>query len=155
MIYILNRIWRTLKSDSDNQRRFMKMFATDEEIHNQDSQQIMLPIWVPILLSVLTGFAMGIGNCRNKVSSRNFRDWNSGINWDLMKALVTVVAKKCGRKTKGKFKMSASDQKHRKSIASRAKTAVREKRFNAIRRNMQNMWIIQLIFQIFVAICSL
>ena len=56
-----------------------------------------------------------------------------------MKALVTVVAKKCGRKSKGKLRMSASDQKHRKSIASRAKTAAREKRFNAIRRNMQNM----------------
>lgn len=43
----------------------MKMFSTDEDIHNQDSQQIMLPIWVPILVSVLSGFAMGIGNCRN------------------------------------------------------------------------------------------
>ena len=53
----------------------MKMFATDEEIHNRDSQQIMLPIWVPILVSVLTGFALGIGICQNYVSNRNYRDF--------------------------------------------------------------------------------
>ena len=46
----------------------MKMFSTDEEIHNQESQQIMLPIWVPILVSVLTGFAMGIGKSQNYFS---------------------------------------------------------------------------------------
>ena len=50
----------------ENQRRFMKMFATDDEIHNRENPQKMLPIWVPILVSVLTGFAMGIGKSRNK-----------------------------------------------------------------------------------------
>ena len=53
--------------------------------------------------------------------------------------MVTVVAKKCGHKSKGKFRISTNDQKHRKSFVSRAKTAAREKRFNTIRRNMQNM----------------
>ena len=57
----------------------MKMFATDEEIHNQDSQQIMLPIWVPILVSVLTGFAMGIGKSQNYLSRRNFRNFDLNI----------------------------------------------------------------------------
>ena len=65
---------RILKSGIENQQRFMKMFSTDEEIHNQESQQIMLPIWVPILVSVLTGFALGIGKSQNYFTRRNFRN---------------------------------------------------------------------------------
>ena len=57
------------KSNLDNQQRFMKMFATDDEMHNRENTD-MLPLWVPLLVSVLTGFAVGIGKSRN-----NFHFW--------------------------------------------------------------------------------
>ena len=53
------------KSNLDNQQRLMKMLATDDEIHNRENIDKMLPLWVPLLVSVLTGFAVGIGKCRN------------------------------------------------------------------------------------------
>ena len=41
--------------------RFQKMFGNDEEVNNRESLDVQLPLWVPIVISVLVGFAMGLG----------------------------------------------------------------------------------------------
>ena len=41
--------------------RFLNMFQQDGEVNNRESIEVNLPIWVPIVISVLVGFAMGLG----------------------------------------------------------------------------------------------
>ena len=48
-------------SDIALNNRFLNMFGDDGEVHNRESQDVQLPIWVPIVISVLAGFAMGLG----------------------------------------------------------------------------------------------
>ena len=41
--------------------RFLNMFQQDGEVNNRESIEVKLPIWVPIVISVLVGFAIGLG----------------------------------------------------------------------------------------------
>ena len=41
--------------------RFLNMFQQDGDVNNRESIEVKLPIWVPIVISVLVGFAMGLG----------------------------------------------------------------------------------------------
>ena len=50
--------------------RFQKMFGNDEEVNNRESLDVQLPLWVPIVISVLVGFAMGLGKVIKLTSDR-------------------------------------------------------------------------------------
>ena len=41
--------------------RFLNMFQQDGDVNNRESLEVKLPIWVPIVISVIVGFAIGLG----------------------------------------------------------------------------------------------